>query len=248
MPATDINASGVKSSSENGMRPSDMLMSVKRVARRTIEEAVKRGRFFESEAYWEDRYRNGRNSGCGSYGKFAEFKSSVINEFVKYNNIETVIEFGCGDGSQLALADYKSYVGLDVSKTIVKHCIGKFYQDSSKSFFLYSPGAFRDNHHLFLCELGLSLDVIYHLVEDEVFERYMEDLFSCAKRFVIIYSSDDEHYEPAIHVRNRKFTLRVEKNKPEWMLIKTIPNIYSYHGDRRGGSWSDFFFYKKQDG
>jgi hypothetical protein len=39
-------------------------------------------------------------------------------------------------------------------------------------------------------DLELSLDVIYHLVEDEVFDAYMRSLFAHAGRFVVIYSSN----------------------------------------------------------
>ena len=53
----------------------------------------------------------------------------------------------------------------------------------------------------------LSLDVIYQLVEDEVFERHMRQLFSASHRFVIIYSSNfaqpPDSAEP--HVEHREF-------------------------------------------
>ena len=36
-------------------------------------------------------------------------------------------------------------------------------------------------------ELALSLDVIYHLVEDTVYESYMGQLFDSATKYVIVY-------------------------------------------------------------
>jgi hypothetical protein len=42
----------------------------------------------------------------GSYGKFAAFKAEVLNAFVQEMRVDTVIEFGCGDGNQLTLARY----------------------------------------------------------------------------------------------------------------------------------------------
>ncbi len=62
-----------------------------------------------SDKYWEQRYAVGGNSGVGSYGKFANFKAEVINKFVREHKIKSVIEFGCGDGNQLKLANYPSY-------------------------------------------------------------------------------------------------------------------------------------------
>lgn len=45
---------------------------------------------FNSKLYWEARYKNGGNSGAGSYNKLALFKAEIINEFIKKNNIKSV--------------------------------------------------------------------------------------------------------------------------------------------------------------
>jgi hypothetical protein len=49
---------------------------------------------------------------------------------------------------------------------------------------LYDPHYFVDHQGLFRAELGLSLEVIFHLVEDDVFDVYMRHLFASATRFV----------------------------------------------------------------
>ena len=56
--------------------------------------------------YWEDRYRTGHDSGAGSSGRLAAFKAEFLNGLVADHNVSSVIEFGCGDGRQLALAEY----------------------------------------------------------------------------------------------------------------------------------------------
>ena len=53
--------------------------------------------FQNSEEYWIQRYNSGGNSGAGSYSKLAEFKAEIINDYIKDNNITTIIEYGCGD-------------------------------------------------------------------------------------------------------------------------------------------------------
>lgn len=73
----------------------------------------------------------GGNSGVGSYGMFAEFKAGVINDFVSMNNIQSVVEFGCGDGNQLKLANYPIYKGYDVSKAAVASCRKLFFLQRS---------------------------------------------------------------------------------------------------------------------
>ncbi len=124
--------------------------------------------FERSDQYWEDRYRLGGNSGSGSYGRLAEFKADFINEFVLEHNINSIVEFGCGDGAQLELARYKNYIGFDVAQRSVDLCREKFSDSSSFSFHLVGGNEFEK---LECRDLALSLDVIYHLIEDDVYER-----------------------------------------------------------------------------
>ena len=198
---------------------------------------------FSSTSYWEERYQGGGNSGPGSYGKLAGFKADVLNRFVQDAGIESVVEFGCGDGSQLALARYPRYTGYDISAEAVAVCRGKFREDASKEFFLAQDYDGRRAH------LALSLDVVFHLVEDRVFEDYMRRLFAASDKYVIVYSSNqDEPIEPvAPHVRHRHFTRWVEREMPDWLAARTIPNAFPYDGDYHTTSFCDFFIYARKD-
>jgi hypothetical protein len=203
-------------------------------------------RFPGSDQYWENRYRSGGNSGAGSYGALAEFKADFLNTFVAREDIRSVIEFGCGDGAQLSLAKYPRYIGLDVTKSSIKMCIQKHRDDRTKSFLLYDPEYFWNPSALVHAELGLSLDVIYHLVEDEVFDYYMDHLFGSAKRFVIIYSTDFEKRIPNFHVRHRCFSKVVEDRFPEWQLILREPQKYPMDPSGQSGSLCDFFVFGRR--
>ena len=122
----------------------------------------------------------GGNSGAGSYNKIGVFKAKIMNNFVGDNNIQHVIEFGFGDGQQLTRAKYPRYTGLDVSETIMRKTSKRFEDDPTKHFQLYNgvtvPGLTAD-----CC---LSFDVIYHLVEDEVFHNYMKAMFDMSTKYV----------------------------------------------------------------
>jgi len=198
--------------------------------------------------YWENRYFSGGTAGAGSYGRLAEFKAEVLNAFVKEQNIQSVIEFGCGDGNQLSLADYPKYIGLDVSKTAIRRCIERFKTNETMSFFLYDPDCFMDAAACLKCDLALSLDVVYHLIEDNSVETYFRHLFLSADRFVIVYSSDTETNSPlqSAHVRHRRFTEWVERYHPDWALIQTIKNRYPSTGNKESGSFADFHIYGKK--
>jgi len=189
--------------------------------------------------YWERRYNAGLTSGSGSAGILAAFKADVVNEFVRTRAIASVIEFGCGDGSQLALAQYPRYLGLDVSRTAIDLCARRFAKNASKSFLWYDPTRAVNLAGFISADLTLSLDVIYHLLEDEVYSRYLRDLFSTARRFVIIYSSDSEERLAAPHVRHRRFTRDVERDYPNFRLVRRIDNPH------REQTFADFFIYER---
>jgi SAM-dependent methyltransferase len=194
----------------------------------------------DSAAYWESRYASGRNSGAGSYGRLAEFKAEFLNAYVAKKRFRSVLEFGCGDGAQLAHAKYPSYTGVDISETILNKIKAAFAHRNDMQFinFFLMPDELTS-------ELTLSLDVIYHLVEDSVFCEYMHRLFHSAEKAVVIYSSDrDEIIAP--HVRHRKFTSWVSANQPCFALVDHIPNRYPFdESDQINTSFSEFFVYEK---
>lgn len=199
--------------------------------------------FNGSADYWESRYRKGRDSGSGSYGRLSEFKAETLNRFVRDEAIETVIEFGCGDGAQLSLARYPHYHGIDISQAGIERCRRRFAGDPAKSF--GPPNSQKDAQY----DLALSLDVIYHLVEYDVFEAYMRELFAASRRFVIVYSSNDDIAVPEPHIRHRKFTGWVDAHQPEWRLHARIANRYPFDPrDPDNTSFADFYVYEKRPG
>jgi len=207
-----------------------------------IERMRRRLGFRGSAAYWDARYRAGGNSGAGSYGRLAGFKAEVLNEFVRARAILSVVEFGSGDGAQLALATYPDYVGIDVSPAAVALCTEKFRGDAARRFFLADklPEPFGP------FDLALSLDVIYHLVEDTTFDRYMRGLFEHASAHVVIYASDRDAAGPSPHVRHRAFTPWVATYRPDWRYAGKVPNRYPFDAaDPDETSFADFHFFEK---
>lgn len=211
------------------------------VARQIYSGVLSRG-FAGSADYWERRYRAGRDSGDGSYGRLAIFKAEVLNRFVQENAVETVIEFGCGDSAQLSLAEYPCYCGLDVSPAAVQRCRERFRDDPTKTFRL------PEDPRAAGFDLALSLDVIYHLVEDSVFDAYMRDLFASSRCYVIIYSSNVEMACPEPYIRHRRFTDWVDEHLPEWRLHQTIKNRHPFdQRDPENTSFADFYVFQRPD-
>ena len=194
--------------------------------------------FSSSGQYWIGRYESGGNSGAGSYNKLREFKAEVLNAFVKDNEIAEIIEYGCGDGNQLLLANYPAYVGYDISPNAISRCRELFSEDQTKVFKLM------DEYEGECAQLTLSLDVIFHLVEDNVYFEYMIRLFDSSTCFVIIYSSNMDS-EQEYHVRHRAFSNWIARERPQWVLLKSIPNKYPFTGDDATGSMAEFYIYRK---
>jgi SAM-dependent methyltransferase len=215
--------------------------ALRRIYWRLLEQRKKSTPFPGSAKYWDERYSAGGDSGAGSYLHLAEFKAEVINGFVAAHHVQSVIEFGCGDGNQLRLAKYPTYLGFDVSAAAVAAC-RELFKDHPQRFFR-SMSEYSGEQ----ADLALSLDVIYHLVEDNVFNSYMKCLFGASTRYVIVYASDSDEnrgYE-GTHVRHRKFTRWINHHAKDWTLVRQIPNRYPYKGDYRTGSFADFFVYTK---
>lgn len=198
-----------------------------------------------SRTYWETRYSRGGSSGPGSYGELARWKAEALNRFVAEEGVESVVEFGCGDGHQLALADYPRYTGVDVAPTAVARCRALFGSDPSRRFEVFAPSNGEAPPPSLHADLALSLDVLYHLVEGETFEQYLRNLFASAERFVIIYSSNEPILNPSLHVKHRAFTPWVEANAEGWKLRERIENPHAGRKDLGRGAPFDFYVYER---
>ena len=201
---------------------------------------------FNSKSYWNDRYLKGGNSGTGSYNELAQFKADVINDFIEKNQIKSIIDYGVGDGNQLKLINTENliYTGIDVSEFIIAKCKEEFKDDKTKKFIHVDN---IDNE--LKGELVLSCDVVYHLIEENIYKEYMVNLFSMSKKYVIIYAKNKD-INHTVHVKFRKFSNYIESNLPEWQLIKHIPNKFPQlkmgkNNDKT--SPSDFYIYEKDE-
>ena len=137
--------------------------------------------FSTSQQYWKDRYEVGRDSGFGSYGQLARFKAKIVSSILDEYKATSVIELGCGDGNQAELIPYPEYIGLDIATLAIRMCERRFGADKTKRFEVYDPGAFDPTNPSYQADMAVSMDVIFHFVEDDVYETYMNTLFKVAQ-------------------------------------------------------------------
>jgi SAM-dependent methyltransferase len=199
---------------------------------------------FDGINYWKARWANGGGPGKGSRGRLAVFKAEVLNGFARENSIQSVIEWGCGNGDQFELLRFPSFTGIDISSHAIGACRSKFNGRSDCQFF-----AADEYQQLGKADLALSLDVIYHLTDDAAFNAYMRQLFDSANRFVIIYSSNwNGGWGSDRHVRHRRFTDWVQDNALEWKLTRRIKNRYPRRPLlllRQFRSFCDFYIFER---
>ncbi len=197
---------------------------------------------FDSAEYWRKRYETGGNSGAGSYGALADFKASALNRFIAKNNIESVIEYGCGDGNQLSLLEITRYIGLDVSSKAISNLREKYAEDSSKSFIEYDPDGIVEGGEL-IADLALSMDVILHLTEVARYEKYMRDLISSSRKYIGIFNTATEAQleKMAQHNRFRDHRIWMKSHATNFIEVRVelTPAELGYPLD------TGFYFYKK---
>jgi cyclopropane fatty-acyl-phospholipid synthase-like methyltransferase len=192
-----------------------------------------------SADYWETRYRRGGSSGAGSYGELAAYKADFINGFAVEHGVRSTIEFGCGDGGQAARLRLPQYTGVDVSETAVAMCRSKLGdRDGWRFANVRERDAWVGRY-----DLALSLDVIYHLVEDAAFDAYMADLFDHSRAHVLVYASDKAQRSISAHVRHRRHGDWVAARRPGWVRLADHANPLA--GTGRKGSFARFTHYAR---
>jgi SAM-dependent methyltransferase len=201
---------------------------------------------FRSGAYWTERYERGRTSGSGSYGRLAAYKADHVNALVTRLGVTSVLEFGSGDGNQAALFDFADYTGVDVSPLVVKACHERF-ADRPGWRFLTTEDVARAPLR---ADMTLSLDVVYHLVEDAVFDAYMQQLCASAERYVLIYASDHEAATANPHVRHRAYSDWMAASAPDFRRKQSWDHPFPMRpgSDPEVTSFAFFRLFERQDG
>lgn len=170
--------------------------------------------------FWEERYKSGGNSGAGSYGEYAVYKAQIINDYISKYEIKIISDFGCGDGNQISLLKgFDEYMGYDISSYALYLCHEKFKNNKKMNF----CSLITDLPEADMC---LSLDVLYHIIDENEFEYHLSQLFGKSKKYVLIFSSNFTDKEVIVnYIRHRKFTDWVDKYYKDFALIEEINNF-----------------------
>ena len=203
-----------------------------RVFKKAIRELFpnKTKSFDSSTGYWQRRYFFGGNSGKGSYGEEAKFKAEKLNNLIGRFNFDGIIELGCGDGNNAAYYKPKYYFGFDISSDAIQICERKFKNKNNFHFFEINE-KFKEqikdikNTYKVANELAISFDVMFHLVEYEIYEDYLHKLEISSDKFLLIYATDYDKIEQSPHVKHRNYS--VDLKEKGWVEYSEFTEYWS---------------------
>lgn len=130
--------------------------------------------------YWEERYKNGGNSGEGSRGQHREWKWQILESTIV--DIDNVIDVGCGDLAFMEGKNIKNYTGIDISKTIIKdnelkYPYWKFICSSADNYINELNG------YVVFCH-----DILFHIIDDDVYYSILDNLTRYSNKYISIYT------------------------------------------------------------
>ena len=174
-------------------------------------------RIFDAHQYWENRYALGGDSGAGSKGEKYAFKRDFINHIVQQYSIKTIVDFGCGDGSQIAEITVNSYYGLDISPSAVARCRERYADRPEFQFDLITQTT------LTRYDLAISLDVLYHIIDPSLYAAYLHRFFSHSQ-YSLLYANFSEKESSEPHILHRNHFQEIERLHIPTRLIEQCPN------------------------
>lgn len=151
------------------------------------------------KTYWDNRYKNGGDSGYGSYGPQLVNKLNWIKNNIK--DIKSICEIGCGDfnlGSKLCCIFNAQYLGFDISQFIV-----------DRNNFLYQQYfKLMDHDKVPKSDLLVCVDVLFHITDEQEYERMLNTLKNKWTKYLVMTAYERDDNETASHVKIKKFNYK----------------------------------------
>lgn len=132
------------------------------------------------EEYWETRYAKGDSSGEGSVGPNRAWKWAIIEKYV--SSLDDVVDIGCGDLRFWEGRDCHKYFGLDLSATVIQR------NRESRPKWRFEVGHAEYRIPNLRARIVLCLDMLFHIMDDEVFVNVLENLCRYSKEWIFTYT------------------------------------------------------------
>lgn len=172
-------------------------------------------------------------SGAGSRGDLLKFKIDFVNKFVKDYEVSSILDLGCGDLHFASQLSVDKYTGVDIVDHVHPTSI------AAKDF-TTKVSRFDELDDVDGAELCMSIDVLYHILPDEVdyLHAALDNLFIKSTKYILVYAQDPENTtvrDNGNHICNSQWKSYLEE--------KDVTLIYEQETPM-AGSGAKFFAYK----
>ncbi|MCD6476962.1 MAG: sulfotransferase, partial [Candidatus Aenigmarchaeota archaeon] len=141
-----------------------------------------------NKIFWDFRYSNSPElgSGWGSRGLPLIYKKEIIKEIVEYYKPNSILDVGCGDSEVTSDIKVDNYLGIDISQVVVDTLRAKY----PKRKYLCTDFLKVDLSEK--SDLTICLDVVIHLSQKEIYQRFVKKLVNSTKHVGIISGFEKE--------------------------------------------------------
>ena len=175
-----------------------------------------------SQIYDNEEWGFGKGSGMGSSKLYCKKYIIFLEKFIKENNIENVLDFGCGDWQFSQYVDWKNinYIGIDVVECVIKN--------NKQNFAKQNISFVNDNNILKYInkknQLILIKDVLQHWTNEAII-IFMDNLlcYLTSKNKCILITNSWKYEGPRISIDNPQNYAPLDSQK--WPLIKYKPEV-----------------------
>ena len=128
--------------------------------------------------YWDQRYASGGSSGGGSIGPLRDWKWGILEFYL--DEINHVIDYGCGDLSFWEGRTCSDYLGIDVSDEILR-----------RNRSMRPEWEFLSTDALFACPnlrkpVVLCFDVLFHIIPEDDFLRVLTNISNLSSEWIFV--------------------------------------------------------------
>ncbi len=136
--------------------------------------------------YWERRYASGGSSGPGSVDEVRAWKWGVVRQYV--GDPEEVLDVACGDLSFWEGHDCASYVGIDVSPSV----LAKDRERRPPWSFIAASAATRLNVRR---KVVFCFDLLFHILDDDAYHAILDNLCEYTGEWLFLYTWQQNPFE-----------------------------------------------------
>jgi len=142
-------------------------------------EKIRKKNPLVGEKYWDNRYRTGGNSGSGSISRNRDWKWEIIKKYC--NDLNNIIDVGCGDLLFWEGKDCKNYLGIDISPFVIQK-----NKELRKNWQFICDSA--DIQQDIKAKIVFCFDVLFHIMDERVYKKILENLTYYSEDLIFVYT------------------------------------------------------------